>query len=63
MLNYEVYCPQLDITNKTYGGAKTMQEVTVQSSVAQQQDTPNERIGIGTICGGICLGAICGLLC
>lgn len=40
-----------------------MQEVTVQSSVAQQQDTPNERIVIGAICGGICLGAICGLLC
>ncbi|EPC6146143.1 MULTISPECIES: hypothetical protein [Enterococcus] len=40
-----------------------MQEVTVQSSVAQQQDTPNKRIGIGAICGGICLGVICGLLC
>ena len=30
-----------------------MQEVTVQSSVAQQQDTPNERIGIGAICGDL----------
>ena len=40
-----------------------MQEVIVQFTVASKQDALSERIGIGAICGGICLGTICGLLC
>ena len=40
-----------------------MKEVTVQAIATTQQNDPSERIGVGVICGGICLGAICGLLC